>query len=198
MTCRSCPNSFWTNTKSRFEYENWKVFFGVKTMNLLGYKFSAQGMTLFPDRCNAIINFRVPISRKGIVRFMGMVRYYQWFCPYLAEISQPLTKLLRKEANIEKNWGQAIQNIKNMLLSPHMLAHFNPTLETCLQTNASEYAVGAVHCHLVQQNGKHVEKIVCCASKTLDRALANYSVTEKECLAIAIVWYTDLFHTLLH
>ena len=168
-------------------------------MNLLGYKFSAQGMTPFPDRCDAIRNFRVPISRTGILRFMGMVRYYQRFCLNLAEISQPLTKLLRKEANIDQDWGpeqeQAIQHIKNMFLSPDMLAHFNPNLETCLQTDASEYALGAVLCHLVMQDGKLVEKPICYASKTLDRAQANYSVTEKECLAV--VWSTDLFRTLL-
>ena len=48
-------------------------FFGVKTMDLFGYKFFAEGMTPFSDRCNAIRNFRVPISRTAILRFMGMV-----------------------------------------------------------------------------------------------------------------------------
>ena len=76
-----------------------------------------------------------------------------------------------------------------------MLAHFNPSLETCLQIDVSEYALGPVLCHLVQQDGKLVEKPVCYASNTLDRTQANYSETEKECLAR--VWSTDLFHTVL-
>ena len=80
-----------------------KYFFGIKTMDLLGYKFSAEGITPFPDRCNAIRNFRVPISRTGILCFRGVVRCYQRFCPTFAEISQPLTKLLRKEADIDHN-----------------------------------------------------------------------------------------------
>ena len=41
-----------------------KCFFGVKTMTLLGYEFPAQGMTPFPDRCDVIHNFWVPISQK--------------------------------------------------------------------------------------------------------------------------------------
>ena len=98
-------------------------------------------MIPFPDRCNAIINFRVPISRIGI-RFMGMVRYYQRFCPNLAKISQPLTKLLHKEANSNRNWGldqkQTIQQVKHVPVPanastlqskpPNMSANFNPNL----------------------------------------------------------------------
>ena len=76
---------------------------------------------------------------------MGMVRYYQRFCPNLAEILQPLTNLLHKEAEINRNWGpdqeQAKQHVKNMLLSLQMLAHFNPSLKICLQTDALDIAL---------------------------------------------------------
>ena len=51
--------------------------------------------------------------------------------------------------------------------------------------------MGAV---LSQMHGE-VERPVCYASKTFDRAQTNYTVTEKECLAV--VWATELFRTLL-
>ena len=73
-------------------------------MNLLGFRFTEQGMEPFPDRCNAIQNFVVPKTRTGIQRFIGMVRYYQRFCPKLAEMSQPLTKLLKKGADVPRDW----------------------------------------------------------------------------------------------
>ena len=98
---------------------------------------------------------------------------------------QPLTKLLHKEAGIDCGWGpdqeQAIQQVKNRFLSPQMLAHFNPNIKICLQTDTSDFALATVLCHLVQQDGKL--KVIYYASKTLDRAQANYLVTEKECLA---------------
>jgi transposase InsO family protein len=125
---------------------------------------------------------------------MGLVRYYQRFVPRLAELSQPLTKLLRKEAN-PTQWGpeqdQAVLNIKTAFLEPPVLAHFDPALPTILHTDASDFAVGAV----LSQDHDGVERPVCYASKTLDRAQANYTVTEKECLAV--VWATELFRTLL-
>ena len=125
---------------------------------------------------------------------MGLVCYYQRFVPHLAELSQPLTKLLRKESSVTE-WGpeqdQAVDKIKSAFLEPPLLAHFDPSLPTLLHTDASNYAVGAV---LSQMHGD-IEKPVCYASKTLDRAQANYTVTEKECLAV--VWATELFRTLL-
>ena len=76
-----------------------------------------------------------------------------------------------------------------------MLTHFDPAKTTLLQTDASNFALGAVLCHVVEEDGVEVEKPVCYASKTLDRAQENYSVTEKECLAV--VWSTDFFRTML-
>ena len=45
------------------------------------------------------------VLKPFILHVMGMVRYYLQFCPNLAEISQPLTNLLRKEANNKQDWG---------------------------------------------------------------------------------------------
>ena len=61
-----------------------------------------------------------------------------------------------------------------------------------LHTDASDYALGAVLSH-VDDDGE--ERPICYASKTLDKHQRNYTVTEKECLAV--VWATELWRTLL-
>jgi hypothetical protein len=171
-----------------------KCDFGVTEMELLGFKVSDQGISPITERCVAIRDLSVEKSIKGIQSFMGLVRYYQRFVPRLAELSQPLTKLLRKENSISE-WGpeqdQAVVKIKSSFLEPPLLSHFDPSLPTLLHTDASNYAVGAV----LSQLHDGVERPVCYASKTLDRAQTNYTVTEKECLAV--VWATELFRTLL-
>ena len=100
------------------------------------------------------------VLKPFILHVMGMVRYYLQFCPNLAEISQPLTNLLRKEANNKQDWGpeqaQAIQHRKNMFVLPtcsSILTQawrrvFKPTLQN---THWVRF------CHLVQQDGKLVE-----------------------------------------
>ena len=62
------------------------------------------------------------------------------------------------------------------------LAYPNSTDEFCLDTDASEYAIGAVLSQ--KENGK--EKAVAYFSRTLTRSERNYCATRKELFAVVI------------
>ena len=92
-----------------------------------------------------------------------------------------------------KEQDDAIMRIKEVFQSADVLIHFDPSRPTILMTDASQYAMGAVLSQIVDDIG--TEKPVCFSSKTFDRHQENYTVTEKECLAV--VWATEQHKTLL-
>ena len=62
-----------------------------------------------------------------------------------------------------------------------MLVHYNPKLEVQLAVDASPVGLGAVISHITADG---TERPIACASRSLTKSDSNYSVIEKEALAI--------------
>ena len=73
-----------------------------------------------------------------------------------------------------------------------IVAYFNFKEPFILYTNASGEGIGAV---LHQRDDQGKERIIACASRTLNQHEKNYPITEKECLAI--VWGIEKFRQYL-
>ena len=93
-------------------------------------------------------------------------------------------------------WSEAAQNsfeeVKQLLVDSPAIALFEPTVQTVISTDASDYWLGAVFAE-VQRDG--AEKPVAFASRTLSTAERKYSIVEKE--ALASVWATEKWQTYL-
>ena len=76
---------------------------------------------------------------------------------------------------------QAFQRLKQLFCSAPILAYPNFGKNFVLQTDASDYGVGAV---LSQLNDSGNEKVIAYASKALSPCEQKYSTTEKEALAV--------------
>ncbi|KAM7285215.1 uncharacterized protein ISCGN_032173 [Ixodes scapularis] len=159
-----------------------KVQLAASRVNLLG--FIVDNGTLKPndDKLGAILNYPAPRDVKSLQRFLGMVGFYRQFIPGCAELAQPLNQLLRK--NSRWIWGRehdaafaslakAIADTASLHL-PDLNRHF------VVQTDASDYGVGAV---LLQEHDGQLRPVAF-ASRTLTPPERNYSVTEKEGLAV--------------
>ena len=140
-----------------------------------------------------VIQSNLLIRLQKELKFTGLARYYERFIPRLAEMSKPLTRLLKKEADVKRDWDeaadQAVADIKEAFSHSLVMAQFDPTKDLLVQTDASNFALGAVLCHVEGEGADRKEYPIMFASKTLNKQQMNYSVTEKECLAV--VWALD-------
>ena len=169
------------------------------SVKVLGFIIDEEGIKPQENKVKKILEAPVEKSKKGIMSFMGLVRYYERFIQGLSAMAKPLYLLLKKDADPSRDWGSeqdlAVEKLKEAFSSDLVLTKFDPPLPVLVQTDASNFALGAIISHFEIINGKRIERPILFASKTLNKHQLNYSVTEKECLAV--VWAMDQFRTML-
>lgn len=159
-----------------------KAQIAATRITLLG--FTLDEGRILPDKgkLEAIVSYPSPNNVGELRRFLGMVNFYRQFIPDCAAVQAPLTKLLR---NGERwAWSQeqeaALRRLTKLLANTAQLQLPDLNREFVIHTDASDLGLGAI---LLQEHGGSLRPIAF-ASRTLTPAERNYSVTEKECLAI--------------
>ena len=178
-----------------------KSDFSCNGVKYLGFVVNKEGLKVDPDKVEPIASYPVPRSVNQLRRFIGMASWYRRFIPELATVSEPLTRLFR--TNIKWHWEdeqqEAFEALKKALSSAPILAYpvFNIVGEIPyhLQTDAGASGLGVV----LTQKQEGEERVIAFASRTLSAAERNYSVTERECLAVVWgIWkfreYLEGFH----
>ena len=167
-----------------------KCAFGVEELRFLGHIVSSSGIRMDPDKISAIEDLSAPTNVTEVRSFVGAASYYRRFVEGFSKIAEPLTELTRD--NVEFNWGKdqqsAFDEIKQRLTTQPILCHYNPSLPLELRTDACGYGLGAILLHVFNDGTKHV---ITYASRLMNKAEKNYSISEQECLAI--VWAIDKF-----
>ena len=102
--------------------------------------------------------------------------------PHLATIAEPLTELTKGWNSDQVKWSERCgEAFQELLSTPPILKVAEPNKQYVLQTDASEQGLGAVLSQ-IKENGE--EHPVAFASRKFLPREKNYSVIEKECLAI--------------
>ena len=111
------------------------------------------------------------------------------------KLRAPLNELLKKRQKWiwSKECQNAFEEIKKCLLSDLALAHFDPQKELIVASDASDYGLGAVLLHRLEDGST---KPIAHASRSLLPAERNYSQIEKE--SLAIIYAIKKFHRFIH
>ena len=183
-----------------------KCEFSVSEVKYLGMFVGVNGVRMDPEKVTAILEWKTPASVKEVQSFLGFANFYRRFIERFSEKVKCLTELTRGEQYGTKGgkrrtkyqdfvWTtecqQAFEDMKISFTSAPILAHYDPRLETWVETDASDFVVSGI----LSQMHEGVLKPVAYFSKKMSPAECNYEIYDKELLAIVesfVIWRPEL------
>jgi hypothetical protein len=160
-----------------------KCEFHTTSIEYLGYFVTPQGLEMDPAKVRSILDWPIPTSIKGVQSFLGFANFYRRFIQDYSKVANPLTSLIKKDLPFK--WGEpqqeAFELLKTRFTAALILAHFDPSLPTFVETDASDYALG---CILSQVGTDDLLHPVAFESRKMQPAELNYEIHDKELLAI--------------
>ena len=158
-----------------------KCHIGLSRVTYLGHVFMGSGMSPDPQKIEAIVQWPNQQMLTAVRKFLGLASYYRRYMQKFSDVAAPLNALTQK--CVPFVWTQecteAFTKLKEHLVRAPVLAYptFHPdSMEFVLQTDASAVGLGAV----LEQDGHAIAY----ASRSLTQAERQYSVIQRECLAI--------------
>jgi len=161
-----------------------KCEFDKSETTFLGYVISKDGLKMDNEKVKAILEWPSPTNVKEVQSFIGLCNYYRLFIKDFAKIANPIHKLTRK--NVEFVWGKdqqdAFDKLKHLFTSAPILRNPDSDKPFIVETDASNFAVGAV----LSQEFEGKLHPVAFLSKSLTKCQRNYQIYDKELLAIKL------------
>ena len=159
-----------------------KSYLLQKEVIFLGHVVSGEGIKPSPTNVTKVVDWPTPKTAKQVKQFVAMASYYRRYVRNFASTARPMVDLTKKGKKFL--WSEACENafnsLKRALISADVMGYpLNEAGEFILDVDASDLGIGAV-LHQVQ-GGK--ETVLAYASRSLNKAEANYCITEKELLA---------------
>ena len=170
-----------------------KCTFAAKEVSFLGHRVTEEGLLPDPSLLAAIRDIPPPKTATEVRSFLGLAGYYRRYVKGFAAIAAPLHALTRKDSLF--HWSEdcqaAFDQLKARLTTSPITAFPDFSQEFRLYTDASTAGLGAILAQV--REGK--ERIICCASRALNKAEKSYPATKLECLTI--VWAVAKFRPYL-
>lgn len=167
-----------------------KLQYKKPCVKFLGMIVSQAGVQIDPSRCEALMQMPAPHDKKGVLRFLGLIKYLNPFLKNVAGKTEHLRALTR--SNTEFQWTEKHETefrlLQEEITAAPVLRFFDDQLPITLQADSSQSGLGAC----LMQNGQPVAF----ASRALTPVERRYSQIEKETLAV--VFGAEKFHCYIY
>jgi len=149
----------------------------------LGHIVCKQGLMVDPAKISIIVNLEPPNFVKQLRTTLGHTGYYRNFIKGYAQITAPLEKLLKKD--VKYKWTEECQKsfdiLKENMVSVPILVFPDWKKEFHVHVDASSVALGTI---LAQEGVGDIDHPIFFSSRKLSSAENNYTMTEREGLAM--------------
>ena len=170
-----------------------KCQFCIDRVAFLGHVTSGEGVSVDPQKIEAVVNWKPPKNVSEVRSFLGLAGYYRKFVTGFSKIVAPLTKLTRKD--VKYDWVDAYQKsfdeLKGRLTSAPVLALPNGRDGFVVYSDASQQGLGFV----LMQN----DRVIAYASRQLKKHEENYPTHDLELTAVMFalkIWRHYLYGVL--
>jgi hypothetical protein len=151
-------------------------------VEFLGHRIGAKGLSVSPDKIDAVKAWPRPKDLGEVRSFLGLAGFYRRFVKDYSKGALPLTELTKEKVPFA--WGAAQQAafdaLKTALCAAPVLLVPDPSKPYTLNCDACDFAIGAT----LQQDHGHGLQPVAYRSKKLSAAERNYDTREKEFMAL--------------
>lgn len=160
-----------------------KCRFEVDKVEVLGTIVSENKVEMDTVKLAGVAEWPVPRNVTEVQSFTGFANFYRRFIRDFSEIARPLNDLTKK--GFVWRWAapqqEAFDTLKRKFCEQPILQMADPEQPFLLETDASNFAVGAV---LSQRDVEGSWKPVAYYSKSFSEAERNYEIHDKELAAI--------------
>ena len=152
-----------------------------RKVEFLGREVGENKVFLRDEQVRTVKEWPTPTTTKHVEQFLGLVNYHRMFIKDFARVATPLYSITGKQAfRWDEEQQLAFDEIKQLLSEPPILTLPNRTDKFILDTDASDFAIGA---ELLQIQGGE-ERVIAYGSLALTAEQKRYCVTRKELLAV--------------
>jgi hypothetical protein len=167
-----------------------KCEFWLNQVVFLGHVISKDGITVNPNKIEAVVSWDRPTNVSEVSSFLGLTGYYKRFVEGFSCITAPLTHLTRKNAKFEwkEECEKSFQELKQRLVTAPVLTIPSSSGGFVIYSDASHKGLGCV----LMQHGK----VVAYASRQLKNYEQNYPTHDLELAAVVFalkIWRHYLY-----